>query len=169
MTLATAAGLALPSVTSSAARAATTRSIALESLHTGERVSTIFWADGQYIHDALKRIDLVLRDHRNNKVHAIDPRLMDLLHRLRCELDTTASFQVISGYRSPESNAMLHRASTGVAGNSLHTRGIAIDVRLPGARLTDLRDAAKSLQGGGVGYYPKSDFVHLDIGRVRSW
>jgi uncharacterized protein YcbK (DUF882 family) len=167
--MATAAGLAMPSVISTTARAAASRSIAFESLHTGERLSTVYWADGNYIADALKRVDVVLRDHRNDKVHAVDPQLVDLLHRLRSQLDTTAPFRVISGYRSPESNAMLHAASNGVASNSLHTRGIAIDVRMPGVQLAQLRDAAKALQGGGVGYYPKSDFVHVDTGRVRSW
>jgi len=111
----------------------------------------------------------VLRDHRTGTQCAIDPRLLDLLHGLRNLLGTTRPFQVISGYRSPATNRVLASASSGVARDSLHTRGMAIDIRVPGIALDRLRDAAISLKGGGVGHYPRSDFVHLDVGRVRFW
>lgn len=167
--MAASAGLAAPVLISSKAHAAQTRSVSFESLHTGERLKAVYWAEGDYVPEALGRVDWVLRDHRNNLVHRIDPRLLDLLDRLRRTLGTTEPYQVISGYRSPASNSMLAAASTGVARNSLHQQGVAIDIRVPGVPLARLRDAAKSLQAGGVGYYARSDFVHVDIGRVRSW
>ncbi|MCK6449498.1 MAG: DUF882 domain-containing protein [Alphaproteobacteria bacterium] len=163
------AGLAAPVLISGKAEAAQTRSVSFESLHTGERLRTVYWADGDYVPGALSRVDWVLRDHRSNLSHPIDPRLLDLLDRLRRALDTHEPYQVISGYRSPATNSMLASASTGVARNSLHTRGVAIDIRVPGVSLARLRDAARSLAAGGVGYYARSDFVHVDIGRVRAW
>ena len=145
------------------------RSLSFESLHTGERLKTIYWANGVYLPDAARDIAQVLRDRRNQAIHPIEPGLLDLLHALTQKLDTSASLLVICGYRSPESNSAMASLNNGVVRNSLHTRGMAIDIRIPGVELTHLRDAAKSLAGGGVGYYPKSDFVHVDNGRVRSW
>lgn len=145
------------------------RTVALENLHTGERLKVQYWADGRYLHDALSEVDHILRDFRTGEVHAIDPRLLDLLDALHGKLETTAPFQVISGYRSPKTNAMLHEASSGVAVRSLHMQGMAIDVRMPGRALKSVRAAALDLARGGVGYYPRSDFVHVDIGRVRHW
>lgn len=145
------------------------RAIGLLNLHTGEREHLTYWTDGHYLPGALKRIDVVLRDHRNDEVAQMDPKLIDLLHALTRQLDSTGEFQVISGYRSPASNRMLADRSNGVARNSLHTRGMAIDIRVPGRRLSAVRDAARTLAAGGVGFYPKSDFVHVDIGRVRYW
>jgi uncharacterized protein YcbK (DUF882 family) len=145
------------------------RMLRLENLHTGEALETTYWADGAYLPDALRQIDRVLRDHRTNETHPIEPALLDLLARLRRALDTEAPFQIISGYRSPRSNAMLASRSGGVAHNSLHTKGLAIDIRVPGRRLRQVRDAALALAGGGVGYYERSDFVHVDVGRVRAW
>lgn len=145
------------------------RAVGFLNLHTGERERLTYWADGRYLPEALKRINVVLRDHRNNAVAPMDPKLIDLLHMLARTLDSTGEFEVISGYRSPASNRMLADRSGGVATNSLHTRGMAIDIRVPGRRLTAVRDAARTLAAGGVGFYPKSDFVHVDVGRVRFW
>jgi uncharacterized protein YcbK (DUF882 family) len=145
------------------------RTIAFHNLHTGDRLRTTYWADGHYLSPALKDIDFVLRDFRTGDVASIDPRLLDLLHLLRSRMESGEPFHVISGYRSPKTNATLAQQSGGVAKKSLHMRGMAADVRLPGRMLSDLRRAAVSLKLGGVGYYPKSDFVHVDIGRVRYW
>ena len=111
----------------------------------------------------------MLRDFRANEVKPIDPALLDLLTQIQHRLGTNESFQVISGYRSPLTNAMLHANSEGVAVHSLHIEGKAIDIRVPGRSLEQLRGAALALRDGGVGYYPKSDFVHVDTGRVRFW
>lgn len=145
------------------------RQLSFESLHTGERWSAVYWADGQYLQGALDEINWVLRDHRTNVSHPMDPRLLDLLAALDNAFGSGTTFQVISGYRSPETNKMLVAASDGVARGSLHLQGQAIDIRVPGVRLASLRDAAMSLKAGGVGFYARSDFVHVDTGRVRYW
>lgn len=145
------------------------RALSLHNLHTGERLTRTFWADGEYLIEPLADIDHVLRDHRSGDVHPIDPHLLDLLHRLRHSVDSSKPFDIISGYRSPRTNAMLRGNSSGVAKKSLHMQGKAIDVRLPGRQLSTLREAALSLKAGGVGYYSKSDFLHMDTGRVRRW
>ena len=110
-----------------------------------------------------------MRDFRNDAVHPIDPHLIDLLAVLRQRLGAHAPIQVLSAYRSPATNAMLASMSEGVATNSLHLQGRAIDIRLPGRPLSAVRRAALVLRGGGVGYYPRSNFVHLDVGSVRRW
>jgi uncharacterized protein YcbK (DUF882 family) len=145
------------------------REIALEHLHTGEELDVIYWSAGEYVHESLSAVDHVLRDWRTGGVHRIDPALLDLLHDLQKETGTAAPFEVICGYRSPETNAMLRRTSSGVASASLHMVGKAIDIRLPGVPLARLRDTALGLRRGGVGYYPSSDFVHVDTGRFRTW
>ena len=145
------------------------RSLRLRNLHTGEKCSVAYWADGHYLPEGLANIAHVLRDHRTDTAHPIEPSLIDLLHHLHAKLDVASGFHVISGYRSPASNAHLAAASGGVAKRSLHMDGKAIDIRLPGVRLTDLHRAAKSLSAGGVGLYPADDFVHVDTGRVRYW
>jgi uncharacterized protein YcbK (DUF882 family) len=145
------------------------RFLALENLHTGEKLNAEYRAGQHYIADSLSKIAHVLRDHRNNAVHAIDTKLLDVLFDLKARLGVQSGFQVISGYRSPETNAQLHSLSDGVAEHSLHMEGKAIDIRVAGVHLEHLRDTAKSLQAGGVGFYPKSDFVHVDVGRVRYW
>jgi len=111
----------------------------------------------------------VLRDHRTGAVAAIDIQLLDLLDHVKAALGTAQPFQVISGYRSPASNSLLASSSSGVARRSLHMEGKAIDIRIPGVPLADLRRAGLMLKGGGIGYYPGSNFVHLDVGRVRTW
>ena len=145
------------------------RRVAFHNLHTGEAVNTVYWEKGAYVHDALSEVNHVLRDFRNGEVHPIDPRLLDLLDSLSTRVETRGPFHVISGYRSPQTNAMLHRNTPGVARDSLHMKGMAIDIRLADVDLTRLHQAALSLGGGGVGYYPASDFVHVDVGPVRRW
>ncbi len=145
------------------------RALAFYNTHTGERLRTVYWAEGEYLTEALRGIDHILRDHRSNEIMPIDPPLLDLLHTVHTRLDGRRPFEVISGYRSPASNAQLAAGSDGVAKRSLHMQGKAIDIRLPGHALSDLRQAAMTLRAGGVGYYPQSDFVHLDTGRVRYW
>jgi uncharacterized protein YcbK (DUF882 family) len=145
------------------------RKLALHNLHTGETSRTTFWADGVFQIDALRDIDFVLRDYRTGEVEEIDPQLLVLLHKISQTTGKNDPFDVISGYRSPKTNATLASKSSGVAKRSLHMQGMAIDIRLPSVRLAHLRDAAKSIKTGGVGYYPKSNFIHVDTGRVRYW
>eukprot|EP01114_Cavostelium_apophysatum_P016072 TRINITY_DN4512_c0_g1_i1.p3 TRINITY_DN4512_c0_g1~~TRINITY_DN4512_c0_g1_i1.p3 ORF type:complete len:181 (-),score=42.11 TRINITY_DN4512_c0_g1_i1:1179-1721(-) len=162
--------LSLPALAKTAQAAAGERTLRLYNTHTGEKVSTTFWAEGEFIPDGLKDINKVLRDHRNNKVAQMDPELLLLLSQLNDKLDNSnRELHIISGYRSPESNAKLHAASGGVAKHSLHMEAKAIDIRLPGKDLKMLHKAAMSLKGGGVGYYADSQFVHMDTGRVRYW
>jgi len=140
--------------------------------HTGERLKLAYCCDGVYQPEALAQLNHLLRDFRVDQQTAIDPQLFDLLHELGGVLETDQPFHVISGYRSPVTNAMLRErggAHTGVASKSLHMVGKAIDIRLPGVKLDDLRSAATSLKLGGVGFYPSSNFVHVDTGRVRYW
>ena len=118
---------------------------------------------------ALAEINHILRDHRTGEVREIEPALLDLLCALHQKLGSTAPFSIISGYRSPETNSHLSSKSNGVVKNSMHLLGKAIDIRLPGHELKTLQRAAVDLQRGGVGYYPSSDFVHVDVGRVRYW
>jgi uncharacterized protein YcbK (DUF882 family) len=145
------------------------RRLAFANLHTGESLDVAYWENGSYLPDALQAVNHVLRDHRNNEVHEIHPQLLDLLTALSHRLEATPNFEVISGYRSPATNAMLHAESSEVAVSSLHTVGEAIDIRMSGMSLSYIHSAALDLDMGGVGYYPWSDFVHVDIGRVRSW
>jgi uncharacterized protein YcbK (DUF882 family) len=148
------------------------RELSFVHTHTGERLSTAYVTGGEYVAPALKDINVLLRDFRANKIKPIDPGLLDLLFQLNDELGTDQPFHVISGYRTPETNNMLHErggATSGVATHSLHMDGKAIDIRVPGIKLEHLRDKAKALRIGGVGYYPGSNFVHVDTGRVRYW
>lgn len=138
--------------------------------HTGERIGLVFAVGREYLPDSLTALNRFLRDHYTGDIGRIDPQLFDLLHRVRGLLDSRAPFEVISGYRCPDTNQRLRATGGGgVARRSLHMDGRAIDVRLPGVKLADLRDAALTLQGGGVGYYARDGFVHLDTGRVRAW
>ena len=145
------------------------RTLSFDNLHTGERLKLDYWVQGDYVPDALASINHLLRDFRTGDVHAIEPNLLDLLVMVRQRLETTAALAVISGYRSPKTNATLHEASSGVASQSLHMQGMAIDIRIPGRPLAAVHKTALEMQAGGVGYYPKSDFVHVDVGRVRRW
>jgi uncharacterized protein YcbK (DUF882 family) len=141
----------------------------LFNTHTRDRLTLPFFADGAYLPGSLARLDRFLRDHRTGEEHPIDPALFDLLHELRRTTGTKGPFHVISGYRSPATNARLRSAGEGVAKGSLHLEGRAIDVRLADVSSAVLRDAACELSRGGVGYYRQSDFVHVDTGRVRAW
>jgi len=145
------------------------RSLNFHALHTGESLKTTYWENGHYIPEELDRVNYILRDFRVNEVKPIDPALLDLLTRIQHRLSTSEPFQVISGYRSAVTNAMLHANSEGVAVHSLHLEGKAIDICVPGRSLAQLRGAALAQQAGGVGYYPRTGFVHVDTGRVRFW
>lgn len=145
------------------------RTLGFYNTHTGEEISATFWADGHYIKDGLREINRVLRDHRNDEIHLIDPRLLSSLHALQHRLGSRAAIHVISAYRSPATNRLLRSKSRGVAKKSLHMQGKAVDIRLPDVSLSTLRRAALSLRSGGVGYYSRSNFVHMDVGSVRSW
>ena len=145
--------------------------LAFYNTHTGESLTTVYAADGHYIPDALDQINHILRDFRTDTTTAIDLDLLNMLHRLRARLGVSryAQFHIISGYRSPQTNAELRNKSQGVAKKSLHMLGKAIDIRLPGVELAQLRQAAIDLNSGGVGFYPRSNFIHVDTGRVRTW
>jgi uncharacterized protein YcbK (DUF882 family) len=148
------------------------RVLSFFNTHTGERLRCAYCSDGDYQPDALQEINHILRDFRANEIKPIDPKLLDLLHELGGTLETDQPFHIISGYRSPHTNAMLRARGgeqTGVASGSLHMVGKAIDIRVPGVQLDHLRQAARALKIGGVGYYPSSNFVHVDTGRVRHW
>ncbi len=146
------------------------RALSFYNLHTGERLREVYWARGGYVQPALRRINRILRDFRTDDVVAMDTRLLELLHEVRRRLGSDQPFHVVSGYRSPKTNAMLVRQSNGgVAKNSFHTRGMAVDLFLPGERLSTLRRVAVAMKRGGVGYYPELNFVHVDVGPVRYW
>ena len=151
------------------ARPSGCRSLAFVHTHTGETLSCMYFADGRYDPATLARVNHFLRDFRTGEVHPIDPGVLDILFALRTRADRDDPFHVISGYRSPRTNALLRSHSEGVAAHSLHMEGRAIDVRLPGFPTRRLREIALGMRRGGVGYYAASDFVHLDTGRVRFW
>ena len=150
-------------------RPATTRGLSFYNVHTGETLKTVYFDRGEYVPGALLEVNYFFRDFRANEVMAIDPRLLDLLYRIHCALDTSQQFNLISGYRSPATNAWLASKSEGVAHRSLHMYGMASDVNVQGRSLVLLQAVALAMRGGGVGYYPRSNFVHVDIGRMRRW
>jgi uncharacterized protein YcbK (DUF882 family) len=174
---AAAAAALVPSRAQAATRAATgakapERVLSFFNTHTGERLKAAYCTGGAYQPDALRDLNYILRDFRANEIKPIDPRVFDLLSELGGTLETDQPFHIISGYRSPQTNAMLRERggnATGVASHSLHMVGQAIDIRVPGVQLENLRNAAKSLKIGGVGFYPDLYFVHVDVGRVRYW
>jgi uncharacterized protein YcbK (DUF882 family) len=145
------------------------RVLRFHNIHTGERLSRVYWENGQYLAGPLREINHLLRDWRTDEMTHIDPKVLDLLAELHGLMDTSKPFDVISGYRSPKTNAKLRADGRGVAKKSFHMRGMAVDVSLPGRDLRGLRKAAISLKRGGVGYYGKSGFIHVDTGRVRYW
>jgi uncharacterized protein YcbK (DUF882 family) len=167
--LAAGSGLLIGRIGPAAAATAPARELAFHCLHTGDTVSAVYWEGGHYVRHGLAAIDHVLRDFRTGEVRSIDPYLLDLVHRLQLTMAYDGPVHVISGYRSPKTNAMLAQRSGKVAKNSYHVKGMAIDLRLPGRRLEDVRDIARQLGGGGVGFYPDSQFVHMDTGPVRAW
>jgi uncharacterized protein YcbK (DUF882 family) len=138
--------------------------------HTGERLDVVYRTGDRYIPEALDQLDYFLRDHRTGDIHHYDPRLFDLLSDLTASVGRAgAELQVICGYRTPWSNEFLRTHTIGVAQHSLHMEAEAIDIRLPSLKTSAFRDAALALHRGGVGYYAKSDFIHVDVGRVRRW
>ena len=146
-----------------------TRALSLYNVHTGEALNVTYWHRGQYVQSELDRLNDFLRDSRSGEQVQMDPKLFDILWRVRRQLGSTATYRVLSGYRSPQTNAWLASVSSGVASDSLHMRGQAMDVMLPGRTAGQIRQAARALGLGGVGYYPRSGFVHLDTGPVRYW
>ena len=157
--------------TTRATRALHERRLAFYNTHTTEAVDAVYWADGGYVPEGLRLIDRVMRDHRTGAVLPMDRRLLDLLFELRGSLGTKQPFQIISGFRSPESNAYLRGLSptSGVAKQSQHMLGRATDILVPGVALDKLHALALAMKKGGVGFYPSSNFVHVDVGRVRRW
>jgi len=146
------------------------KSLSLYNIHTGETVRNVVFRSGEgYVAEGLSALTRLMRDYRTDEIHPIDPKLFDILFALGRKLESKEAFHVISGYRSPVTNTFLHQTTDGVAKKSLHMKGKAIDIRLPGCELPHLKKAAVSLGGGGVGFYPDSDFVHVDTGRVRYW
>ncbi len=164
-----ASGAAMSSWAKSQPRHHHERALQLYNLHTGEHLKTPFWIEGEYLDEGLAQINNVLRDHRNGEIIEMDLRLLELLHDIQLKLEAKQPFSIISGYRSPQTNETLRQHSSGVAKKSLHMQGMAIDIRLPDIHLRDLKVGALDLGRGGVGYYPGSEFVHLDVGRVRFW
>ena len=158
-----------PGVTAFARGAGDVRRVKVYSGRTGEKLDLIYWIDGDYIPESLNEINLFFRDWRNDKIKAIDPRTLDILAAAHGLLDVNEPYMLLSGYRSPETNAMLRARSSGVARNSLHIKGQAADVRLQSRTVNQIAKAAKSCSAGGVGRYSRSDFVHMDCGAVRSW
>lgn len=164
-----AAAAALGAGRSAAAANAGAHQLSFYHIHTAEKLSITYRENGSLVPGALAEINRYLRDFRTEQVHDIDVALLDALHDLYTTFDARGNFEVISGYRSPRTNAALRHVTSGVAEHSLHIEGRAIDVRLTSAKTTGLRDAAIALAAGGVGYYPESNFVHVDTGAVRSW
>jgi len=144
--------------------------ISFRNQHTGESFSSVYKANGRYNPDAFHEINHVMRDFRTGDIFPIDPRVIDILFMVRYNAGAEhIPYEILSGYRSPKTNAMLGRAGTGVASNSLHMTGQAADLRLPGYKTRYIRNLAVKLKAGGVGFYPKSNFIHVDTGRPRNW
>ena len=145
------------------------RRLGFRHLHTGESLTVTYWENGRYLPDALGEINYLLRDHRSDDVHPIAPGLLDTLTALQTSMEFNAPYEVISGFRSRATNEKLRRMGRAVARRSMHLEGKAVDVRVAGQNLQQMRATAMALQAGGVGYYSRSGFIHLDVGRVRSW
>lgn len=145
------------------------RKLSFYNTHTGEHLSAVYWAGGDYLTAGRQEIDAILRDHRSGEVYPIATDLLDLLFLLREEVQGKRPFEIISGYRSPATNAALRKNSNGVAKRSYHMQGKAIDIRLPGCGLENLHKTAMAMRAGGVGYYPDSNFIHVDVGPYRTW
>lgn len=143
--------------------------IAFRNAHTGDSFNGVYRVGNKYLPDAFDRINHVLRDFRTGEEFPIDPRAIDIVYMVHQRTGQRGNLEILSGYRSPKTNKMLRQASGGVAKNSLHMVGQAIDLRIPGYSTRKIRDTAIDLRAGGVGYYPKSDFVHVDTGKVRHW
>src|SRR5260370_31434257 len=151
------------------ANGASVRQLAFYNVHTGERLRTVYYEDGHYVPGALHEVDYFFRDFRANEIKPIDTQLLDVLYDMRRELGTNRPFNLVSGYRSASTNAWLATFNEGVARHSMHIEGKASDIHVPGVELADVQRAALMLGAGGVGYYPRAGFVHVDTGRVRRW
>ena len=147
----------------------TVRQLSFMNTHTNEMYNGVYYYAGGYDRKVMSQFSYLMRDHRNEEVARIDYRLFDLIHKIQARLQYFNTVQLISGYRSPQSNALLASGSSGVAKNSYHLRGQAIDIRIDGVPTEQIQRVALSLSAGGVGYYPDSDFVHVDTGPVRTW
>ena len=159
-----------PSVNASLSLGSKNHLLALDHTHTNEKLSVVYRLGNQYVNSALTRLNRFLRDHYSGTVGIMDPALYDILNGIKVALRTDIPYQIISGYRDPHTNERLRTTrGGGVAKKSLHMQGRALDIRMPGVPLDELRDAALSLRAGGVGYYAKSQFVHVDTGSIRSW
>jgi len=150
-------------------RAADARQLSFYHTHTGLSLDVVYYQNGVYVESSLDEINRFLKDFRTGDIAEMDPGLLDILYDVRNELDSDGTYEVISAYRSPKTNEMLRGKSGGVARNSQHLLGNAIDVRLRGVPTEYLRDTALEMKRGGVGFYKQSDFVHMDTGRVRRW
>jgi uncharacterized protein YcbK (DUF882 family) len=151
------------------AAAGAPRELSFLHTHTGEAMELVYWANGNYLKDGLRKANYLLRDFRNGEEHRIDPALLDQLALLQQKLGSNGRFEIISGYRSPQTNKMLRKRGAGVAKKSFHLQGKAIDIRLSDVPLHELRSAAIDMSKGGVGIYTGADFLHLDTGPQRSW
>jgi uncharacterized protein YcbK (DUF882 family) len=167
----TAAAAFIPHKTYAAAASALyqQRQLTLYNIHSDEYLKTVYWKDGKYLPDALAEINYILRDRNTGKIKAIALDLLDLLSAMQQTIGSPKPLHVVSGYRTPRSNAYLKKTTKGVARNSLHMYGKAVDVRLPGGSLDGVRRIATTMRKGGVGYYPSSNFIHVDVGTVRYW
>ncbi len=152
-----------------AARETIGYTISIKNAHTGETFKGVYRVGGYYVPRAFRQINHIMRDHYDDSLHPIDPRLVDVLARLQKKCACNEPLTVLSGYRSPNTNAMLRKASSNVAQNSFHMKGQAADIRVPGSSTNQVREVAMSLAAGGVGYYPRREFVHVDTGDIRHW
>ena len=166
-----ASGLSFGAVSSRAIAGVTTaeRRLIIRNMHTGEKLDVVYWQDGRYRTDETNALSRLMRDHRRDEIHSMDVSLLDLLYNLHSTVDANHGIELFSGYRSPKTNQALRENNKGVAKGSLHMQGKAADIRLPGVRLHQVCKAALALRSGGVGYYEKSGFLHVDTGRVRRW
>ena len=145
------------------------RRVRMYSGRTGESIDTVYWVDGKYVREALNEINIFMRDWRTGTAIGIDPRTVDVAAASLRLLQTNEPYMMLSGYRSPQTNAMLRRQSSGVAKNSLHMTGKAADLRLKSRSISQMVNAARACNAGGVGAYSRSNFVHMDCGPVRHW
>lgn len=150
-------------------RPSSTRALKLQIVNTGERFDAVYWRDGNYVPEATRKLDTLLRDYKAGAVTRMDPKLYDQMWEIYQRLESSEPWRVISAYRSPRTNAAARKSHGGVARNSFHIQGRALDIDLADRSVRAIRQAAMSLQAGGVGQYPRSDFVHIDTGPVRSW
>ena len=145
------------------------KTLYLANTHTGDKRQLTYFERGRYVKEALNEINYLLRDHHTDDIHPIDTALLDQLHDLRTSLNLNKPFHIVCGYRSPTTNSELRRHSSGVAEHSFHMQGRAIDIRVEGLDACTIKNAALAMARGGVGYYPESNFVHIDTGDIRTW